>query len=83
MLNASDLSNYNIEDTNQENQKNDLIYLKKVEYDGNTIIRMYTEGITSQPKERYIITLQNLQDQYGNIINPNPQTVTVVQRFDK
>lgn len=82
-LNASDIENYMIEDLNYENEKTDKIEINRVEYDGNTIVRLWTSGITKQPLERYKVTLKNIQDEAGNLVLPIPKMVTVVQRFDK
>lgn len=82
-LNANEKANFEIVDTNAINSKLDTIKIKKVAYDGDKIIRIYTEGITDQPLERYQLTLKNLQDEAGNLLMPSPKIVTVVQRFDK
>lgn len=82
-LNANDPENFEIVDSNKINQKQDVISIKKVKYDGEKIIRIYTEGITKQNLERYKITLKNIQDNKGNTIMPSPMTVTAVQRFHK
>ena len=39
--------------------------------------------MTFQPEERFILTMRELKDVYGNMINTNPKTITLVQRIDK
>jgi len=36
--------------------------------------------MTTQDEERYEVNLRNLRDTNGNTIDPNPRTVTVIQR---
>lgn len=82
-LNANEKANFEISDSNEINPTDDKITIKKVAYDGDKIIRIFTEGITKQNLERYKITLKNIQDKAGNAIMPSPMIVTAVQRFDK
>jgi hypothetical protein len=44
-------------------------------------IRIFTRGMDIQPEEHFQIRLRNLRDRSGNPIQPNPRTVTVVQRL--
>jgi len=81
-LNANEKDNFEIFDSNEINQTTDEIIIKKIAYDGDKIIRIYTEGITEQPLERYKIRLKNLQDVAGNYFSGDEKIVTAVQRFD-
>lgn len=47
------------------------------------LVTLYTVGMTLQPEERYLVTFRNLRDTSGNLIQPNPRTVTVVQRLEE
>jgi len=75
---ASDSANYGIMDLNYTDPNvTDEVKITNVRVDGSAII-LTTSGITSQPGERYEITLKGLTDSSGNLINPSPRTLTVV-----
>lgn len=82
-LNANEKANFEIVDSNEVNQTTDKIIIKKIVYDGDKIIRIYTEGITEQPLERYKIKLKNFQDKAGNLLSGEEKVITAVQRFEK
>ncbi len=76
---AGDALNYEIVDMNYENADiTDEIYITNIRVDGS-IVTITTSGITAQSSERYEVTLRGIRDSKGNIIDPNPRTVTVVQ----
>lgn len=77
---AADPLNYKIIDTNFKNETvTDDVRIVNIRVDGSAVI-LTTEGMTEQLEERYEVVLQGLTDTHGNVITPNPRTVTVVQR---
>jgi len=79
---AIDPVNYQILDLNKTIPGvNDQIRLKSIEVEGGQI-RLITTGMTEQNEEFYQVLLRNIRDTSGNPIEPNPRTVTVVQRFE-
>ena len=77
---ASDLLNFDVVDTNYENAEiTDDLRIVSIRVDGAAII-LTTEGMTDQLEERYEVILRGLTDTKGNVIDPNPRSVTVVQR---
>jgi len=80
---AEKISNFNIIDQDEINTKesNDL-KIQSVKSEGKKLTVTFT-GMTFQPEERFILTMRELKDVYGNMINTNPKTITLVQRIDK
>ncbi len=77
---ASDPLNFDIVDTNYGNADiTDELRIVSIRVDGAAVI-LTTEGMTEQTEERYEVILRGLTDTKGNVIAPNPRTVTVVQR---
>ena len=77
---AGDALNYEIVDMDYENSDvTDSIFIDNIIVDGAAII-LQTKGMTTQDEERYEVNLRNLRDTNGNTIDPNPRTVTVIQR---
>lgn len=79
---GSDAVNYQISDTNEQVPgTTDTVKVTYAEVVNGNVSKLELEGVTSQPLERYRITLKNIRDLSGNTINPNPKIVTVVQRL--
>ena len=77
---ASDPLNFDIIDTNYENADvTDTLLIVSIRVDGSAAI-LTTAGMTEQVEERYEVILRGLTDTKGNLITPNPRSVTVVQR---
>ncbi len=77
---AADGLNYQITDMDySDTTVKDSISIINARVDGSAVI-LTTSGMTPQKDERYEIVLKNLRDFAGNIITPNPRTITVVQR---
>ena len=45
-------------------------------------VTLTTEGMKASPGQSYVLTLQNIADRAGNLINPSPRTVTLIQPQD-
>lgn len=76
----TDPLNYQITDLNQENEDiTDTVTVRSVRMDGNQLV-LTTEGMTDQPEEFYEVVFRGVSDSKGNTQDPNPRTVTVVQR---
>jgi hypothetical protein len=80
---ASDPLNYEITDLDYANTEiTDQVYINSIDvWDGH--VRLNTRGMDYQDEEHFLIQLRNIRDQEGNLISPNPRTVTVVQRIDQ
>ncbi|OGJ48546.1 hypothetical protein A2344_02940 [Candidatus Peregrinibacteria bacterium RIFOXYB12_FULL_41_12] len=77
---ASDPFAYSILDTDKTvSGQTDSVYIDTITCDGSNVW-LDTIGMTSQDEEFYEITLRNIRDKHGNYIDPNPRTITVVQR---
>jgi len=74
------LEHFKITDLNYINNETDIINITKVEKTNNTL-HLTIEGITNAEEERYTLTLENIHDQSGNFISPNPMEITLVQRL--
>jgi len=78
---ATDPLNYELKDMNAKHpETTDYLQIDHIEHQGKAVI-IYTKNMTSQPEEHYQITMKNLSDDSGNVIDPNPKTITVVQRL--
>ncbi len=79
---AGDPMNYKVIDLDETDAgTTDAVSVIGVTVDGAAVI-LTTSGMTSQEAEYYSITLQGLTDAAGNLINPSPRDVTVVQRLE-
>lgn len=79
---ALDPSHYEIIDLNKNIPEiTDTISIDFLEVEGGTL-RIHTKGIDFQPEEHFQIVLRNLRDFRGNLIRPNPRTITAVQRLE-
>lgn len=76
---ASDPFAYSITDTNTGNAHIDSVTIDTITCE-DTEVWIDTIGMTDQDEEFYEIILRNIRDKSGNYIDPNPRTVTVVQR---
>jgi len=76
---ASDPFAYAITDTNTAASETDTVYIDTITCSGRDVW-LDTIGMTSQNEEFYEIILRNIRDKAGNYIDPNPRTITVVQR---
>jgi len=78
---ASDFFAYSIVDTDETNVDiTDTITVDTITCDERNIW-LNVLGMTSQDEEFYEITMRNIRDKSGNYIDPNPRTITVVQRW--
>ncbi len=76
---GGDALNYQVTDMDYaDSETKDVIGIAKVRVEGSAII-LTTAGMTIQEDERYEVAIRNLRDSAGNVITPNPRTVTVVQ----
>ncbi len=80
---ASDPLNYEIIDLDYANTEiTDEIYVDYIDvWEGH--VRLHTRGMDYQDEEHFQIQLRNIRDTSGNLISPNPRTITVVQRLDE
>jgi hypothetical protein len=74
------ISNYAVEDKNVQHPKTDTVHVLSVSCDPEGAM-ITLSGVTKQDNEQYVLTVQNIQDLYGNLTFPNPRTITVVQRL--
>ena len=81
---GNDATNYKITDLNiTDGSISDEINVVYAEIIDASISKLEVEGITKQNLERYQIELKNIRDTSGNIINPSPKNITVVQRIEE
>lgn len=73
--------NYELRDLNEKNTVTDELKIISARFEDRDLW-LTVEGLTDQPEEHYEITLKNLADINGNVIEPNPLTRTLVQRFE-
>jgi hypothetical protein len=77
---AGDSMNYQVLDLDQTVLgTTDTVAVSSVKVDGAAVI-LTLSGMTEQEEEFYSVTLQGITDNAGNLVNPSPRTVTVVQR---
>lgn len=77
---AADSFSYSIIDTDKTmSGQTDTVSISSITCTGGDVW-LDTTGMTSQDEEFYDITLRNIRDKHGNYIDPNPRTITVVQR---
>lgn len=73
-------SNFKIVDTDEKIvSTKDYPKITAINGEGKNL-QLSIEGMTLQPEERYSLIVSDIKDLYGNIISPNPRTVTLVQR---
>ncbi len=78
---AEDPLNHFVEDLDVQNPKQkDSISIDHIEYKGKSVL-IFVKGMTSQPEEHYRVTIKNISDIHGNLIDPSPKQLTVVQRL--
>lgn len=78
---ATDPLNYVITDLDKTNASlHDSVSITDIEHFDKTVI-VHTKGMTAQNEEFYSIELRNITDTNGNVIDPNPREITVVQRL--
>lgn len=70
--------NFGIIDLNYSSEETDEIVVANVRVEGSVVV-LSLSGMTDQPGERYELVLKDIQDLKGNLISPNPRTVTVIQ----
>lgn len=78
---ATNISNFEIADMNSKDANTDevkIIYIERVQ---PNVIQLEVEGITNQEEEYYRIDMKGLKDISGNLILPDPKSITVVQRL--
>lgn len=44
------------------------------------VLNLVLQGLTSQPEERYKLSISGIRDIHGNKINPDPTEITLIQR---
>jgi hypothetical protein len=77
---AVDPSNYQVKDSDEKHpEKTDNLTIDRVERSGKAV-RIFVKGMTRQHGEYYQLTLQNISDKSGNVMEPSPRTITLVQR---
>ncbi len=77
---SEDPLHYEIRDLNAKHpETTDDVTIDHIEHQGKGVA-LYTKNMTLQPGEHYQLTLKNIGDTSGNMIDPNPKTVTVVQK---
>jgi hypothetical protein len=76
-----DTGDYTISDMNKTNPVTDVVKIKSIHLTQPNVIDFELEGVTKQDLEFYRIDLKGIKDMAGNIIVPNPKSITAVQRF--
>lgn len=74
-------TNYELRDLNEKNTVTDELKILSARFEDRDLW-LKIEGLTEQPEEHYQMTLKNLSDIKGNVIDPNPLTRTLVQRIE-
>ncbi len=78
---AEDPLNYELKDLDANHpESTDHLQIDHIDHQGKSVV-IYTKYMTSQPEEHYQVTLKNISDTHGNVIDPNPKNITVVQRL--
>ncbi len=78
---AHALKKYSIRDMNVTNAAiTDIPKIEQIDVDQN-VTRLKLSGITAQPLEQYQIIMTDMKDRGQNVIEPNPKTITAVQRI--
>ncbi len=76
---VTDLSNFSVTDDNYANLQKDSITVTGARLSDMDLL-LTLSGIQYAPGERYSLTLKHVSDLSGNVIQPDPKTVTVVQK---
>ncbi len=77
---TSDHFNYSITDLDVTNpDRTDVVTVDTITCNERHVW-LDTRGMTGQDEEFYDITVRNIRDKSGNYLDPNPRTLTVVQR---
>ncbi|QQR54455.1 hypothetical protein IPG41_04610 [Candidatus Peregrinibacteria bacterium] len=76
---ADDPENYKVTDLNQSSETTDTLTVLSATLQENVVI-LTTTGMTTQEEEFYEVVFESLSDTRGNVQNPSPRSVTVVQR---
>ena len=81
---ATKVTNYSVSDLNKNNATvTDKITVKSAKLAKANVVELELTGITKQDLEHYQIKMNGLKDTVGNVITPNPKTITAVQRIKK
>jgi hypothetical protein len=81
---VSDVNNYSFTDLNKTDAVHtDVVKVAKAEVIQPNVVQLELEGTTKQDLEQYRIDLKEMKDAAGNLITPDPKSITVVQRFQK
>ncbi len=69
-------------DLNFNNPTTDSPKIISVEVDkiDPRIVNLTIDGLTEQAEERYKLKLKGIEDSHGNVIDPNPSEITLIQR---
>lgn len=79
---GNDALSYEVVDSDQTNTGvTDTVKVIYAEIVDASVSKLELEGVTQQNLERYLISLKGIRDQSGNSIEPDPKTVTAVQRL--
>jgi hypothetical protein len=78
---ALNTGNYSFADINKTDARTDTVTVVKTELIQPNMVQLELEGVTKQDLEQYRIDMRGIKDVDGNIIIPNPKSITVVQRF--
>lgn len=78
---ATNPSNFSIADLNKQNEVTDVITVTEAALIQPNVIQLTLDGVTDQTLEHYRIDLKNVTDLNGNLIIPNPKSITAVQRI--
>ena len=78
-LYAAAASNYSVTDLNEADDLTDEVTVLTATVNGNVVV-LSTSGMTAQEEEFYEVVFEGLSDARGNVQDPDPRRVTVVQR---
>ncbi len=79
---AENVNNFSLVDQNQTHpERDDTVKVTKARFSGRDLW-LSVEGVTEQQEEHYLLTMRDLKDLSGNVINPNPLSRTLVQRLN-
>ncbi len=81
---GNDAVNYKITDLNViDGSVSDEVNVVYAEIIDASVSKLEISGVTKQNLERYQVELKNIRDTSGNVIDPSPKTITVVQRIEE
>lgn len=78
---GTDLSQFTISDLNKSFEETDVVNIKSIELMQPNVLKFEIEGITEQNEEFYRLDMKGVTDVAGNVIQPNPKSITIVQRI--